>query len=74
MALVRTRAQKVQDVWNSNYLELGPPLVESGHLNEFLASGRTTQFTLSPRANAMAVYPAPLVPQVSLACIEGSKI
>lgn len=43
------------DMSGDNHLNLLPPLIESGHLDEFVQSGQTLAASLSPLDNSVAV-------------------
>ncbi|KAI5124259.1 hypothetical protein M0805_005108 [Coniferiporia weirii] len=44
----------------SSPLNLVPPLYEEAHLPQFLESGRTVSFALSPRSNTLATFATPI--------------
>ncbi|OCB86404.1 hypothetical protein A7U60_g6522 [Sanghuangporus baumii] len=60
MALVKRRRTQInEEEARPNYLDLVPALFVPGQLNEFVESGQTVQFTVSPRSNSLAVYVSP---------------
>jgi nuclear pore complex protein Nup85 len=57
---------------STNHLNLFPPLIQAGHPEHFIQSGKTISFAQSPLNQSHAVFPSPRVCFASSNCFKES--